>query len=75
MTHRLAPDDLDDALVLATKRTASAQRQIDEILSEGIVPPDPLVSTAVDRAEDIEELARDAADEETDDDSVANPGD
>ena len=59
MTQR---DEVDDALDLAIKRTEAAQDEVQRAVEERRVPPEPIVRKVVQRADDLEELARDAAD-------------
>jgi hypothetical protein len=53
--------DVDDALKVAEKRTAQAQRHVEVVVEEGLVPPPPVVEDVVQRAEDLRDLAGDAS--------------
>jgi hypothetical protein len=53
--------DVDDALKVAEIRTAQAQRHVEVVVEEGLVPPLPVVEDVVQRAEDLRDLAGDAS--------------
>ena len=52
---------LDEAIVLATERTRAAQDDVAEVIEADAAPPPALVDEVEKRAEDLEELTREAA--------------
>ena len=55
--------DVDDAIRIATQRTQAAQEAVAAELEAQFVPPVPVVEEVARRAEDLDELAEQAADE------------
>jgi hypothetical protein len=58
--------EIDQAIVTATAKTIAAEDQVLDVLGEDGLPNDALTSTVVDRAEDVHDLAEQAADEDSD---------
>ena len=59
--------EVDHAIVTATAKAIEAEDQVLDVLAAEDVPPEPMVSKVVHRAEDIHVLADQAADEGLDD--------
>jgi hypothetical protein len=62
MTDHVDPRDIDDALDIAARRTVDAQRRVEEVVQEGLIPPVPVVEDVQQRAEDVKVLAEEAND-------------
>jgi hypothetical protein len=58
-------DDVDDAIRIATQRTQAAQGAVAAELEADAMPPVPFVEKVARRAEDLDELAQQAAHEPT----------
>lgn len=56
--------DVDDAIDVAIERTEDAQAEVARHIKRDLVPPKPVVAKVVWRAEDLDTLARDAAEQE-----------
>ena len=56
--------DIDDAIDVAIERTEDAQAEVDRHVKRDLVPPKPVVAKVVWRADDLDALARDAAEQE-----------
>ena len=54
---------VDDAIRVAAARTKTAQKAVAEELADARRPDDELTEAVVDRATDLSDLAREAADE------------
>lgn len=65
--------EIDHAILTATARTIQAEDQVLEVLDEDAVPPVPLVSKVVHRAEDAHLLAEQAANDAHADDAPETP--
>lgn len=55
--------DVDDAIRIATQRTQAAQSAVAAELEADAMPPVPIVEEVTRRAEDLDELAQQAASE------------
>lgn len=58
-----ADDDLEDAIQLATERTIEAQETVAAEIDARRVPLEPLAAVVVHRAEDVETLVEESAEE------------
>ena len=56
-------NDVDDAIRIATQRTQAAQEAVAAELEAEFLPPVPVVEEVARRAEDLDQLAEQAADE------------
>jgi hypothetical protein len=60
------PIEVDDAIDVALRRTDQAEHDVKRATDENAVPPKALVDKVVQRADDLEHLARQAAGHEPD---------
>jgi hypothetical protein len=65
--------EIDHAILTATARTIQAEDQVLDVLDEEAVPPVPLVSKVVRRAEDVHILAEQAAEDAHAEDAREEP--
>ena len=56
--------EVDDAIDVAIERTEDAQAEVERHVKRDHVPPTPVVAKVVWRAEDLDTLAHDAAEQE-----------